>query len=222
MIEFLKHVLGGQNQFASGGLLLMIVGAIGAYLRAIPARLWYWLVDQSTMSITVKDDDAAFHWVKQWFAEQKFVQRVRRVDLDTTIRSDNLALIPAPGRHWFWYHRRPFCVHFSRSEDTRGWAPKRSELLVFQTVGRDKSLLKEFVTEIAACHTSSQIPRRAVASSLLRFQHFLLRFIWIRWKFESDTAVVGRQGSDKFLDGLNQILNLSIVALESRFQLCEL
>ena len=30
MFEFLKHVLGGQNQFASGGLLLMIVGAVGA------------------------------------------------------------------------------------------------------------------------------------------------------------------------------------------------
>ena len=40
MLEFLKHVLSGQNQFASGGLLLMIVGAVGAYLRAIPGRLW--------------------------------------------------------------------------------------------------------------------------------------------------------------------------------------
>jgi len=27
MIEFLKHVLNGQNQFASGGLLLMVIGA---------------------------------------------------------------------------------------------------------------------------------------------------------------------------------------------------
>ncbi len=156
MIEFLKHVLGGQNQFASGGLLLMIIGAIGAYLRAIPSRLWYWFVDQTTMSITVKDEDAAFHWVKQWFAEQKFVQRVRRVDLDTTVRSESLALIPAPGSHWFWYGSRPFRVHFYRSEDTRGWVPKRSELLLFQTVGRDKSFLTEFVTEIAACHKKHQ------------------------------------------------------------------
>lgn len=156
MIEFLKHVLNGQNQFASGGLLLMVIGAIGAYMRAIPSRLWYWLVDQTTMSITVKDEDAAFHWVKQWFADQKFLRRIRRVDLDTTVRSETLALIPAPGSHWFWFRSRPFRVHFHRSEDTRGWVPKRSELLVFQTVGRDKSLLKEFVTEIAACHKKHQ------------------------------------------------------------------
>ncbi len=97
MLEFLKHVLNGQNQFASGGLLLMIIGAVGAYLRAIPSRIWYWFVGQTTLSITVKDEDAAFAWVKQWFAEQKFLERIRRVDLDTTVRNQNLALIPAPG-----------------------------------------------------------------------------------------------------------------------------
>ena len=64
MLEFLKHVLSGQNQFASGGLLLMIVGPVGAYLRAIPSRIWYWVVGQTTLSITVKDEDAAFAWVK--------------------------------------------------------------------------------------------------------------------------------------------------------------
>ncbi len=58
------------------------------------------------MSITVKDEDTAFHWVKQWFTEQKFLKRVRRVDLDTTVRSEKLALIPAPGRHWFWCRSR--------------------------------------------------------------------------------------------------------------------
>jgi chaperone BCS1 len=162
MPEFLKHVLSGQNQFASGGLLLMIVGAVGAYLRAIPSRIWYWVVDQTTLSITVKDEDAAFAWVKQWFAEQKFLKRIRRVDLDTTVRNENLALIPAPGRHWFWYRGRLFRVDFYRSEDTRGWTPKRSELLVFQTVGRDQSLLKAFVTEIASCHKKHERVRSSL------------------------------------------------------------
>lgn len=156
MIEFIKHVLNGQNQFASGGLLLMVIGAIGAYLRGIPARIWQWFVEQTTMSITVKDEDAAFQWAKQWFAEQKFLKRVRRVDLDTTVRSDKLALIPAPGRHWFWYRKRPFRVDFYRSEDTHGWTPKRSESLWFRTIGRDQSLLKSFVSEVASCHKKHQ------------------------------------------------------------------
>jgi chaperone BCS1 len=79
MFEFLKHVLNGQNQFASGGLLLMILGSIGVFLRELPERFWWWLVAQTTMTVTVKDDDESFQWVKEWFLEQKFLKRVRRV-----------------------------------------------------------------------------------------------------------------------------------------------
>ena len=67
MLELLKRFLGGQNQFASGGLLLMLIGGVSVYLRAVPLRIWQWLVEQTSMSITIKDDDAAFTWVKEWF-----------------------------------------------------------------------------------------------------------------------------------------------------------
>src|SRR5436190_19524390 len=98
MLELLRSMLTGQNAFASGGLLLMIIGGLSVYLRAVPERLWHWIVGQTTMIITVKDDDAAFVWVKE-FLEQKFLARIRRVDLDTTMRSERVALIPAPGIH---------------------------------------------------------------------------------------------------------------------------
>jgi chaperone BCS1 len=82
MFDALKHILSGQHQFASDGLLLIIVGGLGVYMRAIPQRLWEWFVGQTTLIITVKDDDAAFVWVKEWFLEQKFLTRSRRVDVD--------------------------------------------------------------------------------------------------------------------------------------------
>ena len=80
MFEILKHILNGQNQFASGGLLLMVLGSIGVFLRGLPEQLWSWLVQQTTMMITVKDDDDSFAWVKEWFLEQKFSRHIRRVD----------------------------------------------------------------------------------------------------------------------------------------------
>jgi chaperone BCS1 len=152
MLDFLKHALGGQNQFASGGLLLMIIGGIAAYLRAMPQRLWWWLENQFSMIITVKDDDMAFRWVKEWILEQDFQRRVRRVDLDTTLRGAELAMVPAPGRHWFWRNRRPFWVWFYRSEESHGHNQRRMESLTFQTIGRDRKFLKDFVNEIVACH----------------------------------------------------------------------
>jgi mitochondrial chaperone BCS1 len=152
MFELLKHVLSGQNQFASGGLLLMMVGGIGVFLRALPAQLWSWLVRQTTMMITVKDDDAAFVWVKEWFLEQKFLKRIRQVDLDTTLRGEEMALVPAPGSHLFWYAGRPFRVWRYRSEDTKGRSQRRMESLTFRTIGRDQMFLRRFVEEIVACH----------------------------------------------------------------------
>jgi chaperone BCS1 len=152
VIGLLKNILAGQNSLASGGLLLMIVGGLSVYLRAVPETLWYWLVGQTTMMVTVKDDDAAFVWVKEWFLEQKFLKRVRRVDLDTTMRRVRIALIPAPGSHWFWYGGRPFVVYFYRTENSHERAARRVESLTFRTVGRKQLFLRHFVDDVVACH----------------------------------------------------------------------
>lgn len=152
MFAFISHLLSGQNQFASGGLLLMLIGGVGVFLRSLPEYLWSVCVQQTTMTITVKDDDAAFQWVKEWFLEQKFLKRVRRVDLDTTLRGTEMALIPAPGVHFFWLGKRPFWVRFVRSEDAKGRSQRRVESLTFQTLGRQQLFLKSFVADIVACH----------------------------------------------------------------------
>lgn len=152
LLKLVKEMFGGQNQFASGGLLLMIVGAIGVYLRALPLRLWSWLTYQTTMLLTVNDDDTAFQWMKEWFLEQPFLKRVRWLDLDTSLRGDEAVLIPAPGRHMFWYGGRPFWVWFTRKEDAVGWTPRRLESLTFRTIGRDTKVLKKFVEDVVSCH----------------------------------------------------------------------
>jgi mitochondrial chaperone BCS1 len=156
MFDFLKRALTGQNQFASGGLFLMIIGGISVYLRAVPESLWRWIVRQTTMLITVNDDDAAFNWVKEWFLEQNFLRRIRRLDLDTTMRNERIAMIPAPGYHFFWYARRPFQVWFSRTEESREHGSRRLESFTFRTIGRDRAFLQRFVDDVVRCHIRRQ------------------------------------------------------------------
>ena len=156
MWQILKSMLTGRNEFASGGLLLMIIGGITVWLRAIPERVWDWFVGQTTMTITVKDDDAAFAWVKEWFLEQKFLKRIRRVDLDTTVRNERIAMIPAPGKHWFWYGDRPFEAWFSRTENTHERSGRRVESLTFRTLGRNRVFLERFVQDVVRCHVKRQ------------------------------------------------------------------
>lgn len=156
MWQILKSMLTGRNEFASGGLLLMIIGGLSVWLRAIPERTWEWIVSQTTMMITVKDDDAAFSWVKEWFLEQRFLKRIRRVDLDTTVRNERIAMIPAPGKHWFWYGSRPFEVWFSRTENTHERSGRRVETLTFRTLGRNRVSLESFVEDVVRCHVKRQ------------------------------------------------------------------
>src|SRR6266567_9461910 len=173
MIEFIKGILSGHNPFASGGLLLMIIGGLGVYLRAVPESLWEWCVCQTTMMVTVKDGDAAFVWVKEWFLEQKFLKRIRRVDLDTTLRGETLALVPAPGKHWFWHAGRPFTVQFYRSEDAKGRSSKRSESFTFRTIGRSQEFLRRFVDEVIECHEKNV----RLQSSLFVFDEYWTRVL---------------------------------------------
>ncbi len=149
-------MLTGRNEFASGGLLLMIIGGLSVWLRAIPERVWDWIAGQTTMMITVKDDDAAFTWVKEWFLDQRFLRRIRRVDLDTTVRNERIAMIPAPGKHWFWYRGRPFEVWFSRTENTHERSGRRVETLTFRTLGRNRVSLESFVEDVVRCHVKRQ------------------------------------------------------------------
>src|SRR5207248_1016626 len=107
-------------------------------------QLWSWLVFHCTMTVTVKDDDAAFHWMKEWFLEQAFMKSVRHVDLDTTLRNERLALMPAPGKHWFWYHGRVFVVCFSRTDSSHERMGRRAQSFAFYTVGRDRKVLSRF------------------------------------------------------------------------------
>src|SRR5580765_5370269 len=131
MHDLIRSMLSGQNAVASGGLMLMIIGGLSVYLRSVPETIWYWLVRETTMLVTVSDDDAAFVWVKEWFLEQKFLARIRNVDLDTTLRNERIAMIPAPGKHWFWYGGRPVEVWFTRNENTHERTGRRVESLTF-------------------------------------------------------------------------------------------
>src|SRR5438309_6887012 len=113
----------------------------------------------STMSISIKDDDAAFRWVKEWFLEQRFLKRIRSLDIDTTLRGQNVALIPAPGSHWFWRSGRPFRVDFYRNEESNAMHPRRREWLAFRTIGRNQGVLWQFVNEVVECHRKNNAAR---------------------------------------------------------------
>lgn len=142
-------LLHNQNQFASGGILLMMLGAVGATFRKIPAKIWSWLVHQFTVSLTVNDDNAEFKRLKWWMQKQNIMKKSRHIDVATggRWRTDeyNTVITPAPGHHWMFYKGRPISVNVSRIDDTKG--EERREAVIFTTFGRRQKFLRQIIED---------------------------------------------------------------------------
>ena len=122
-----------QNPFFSGGLTLMVVGAVMALLRNLPTTLWGLVVHWFTISVEIPDRDPAFRWVQSWIVEQTHARRARSLSLTTTwadpdpdptietnpeyacstsgrVSAARFVLSPAPGTHVMKYRGRLLLV----------------------------------------------------------------------------------------------------------------
>lgn len=139
--------LHNPNQFASGGLLLMAIGSIGALLRKIPYNIWTWFVHQTTVTLAITDDQKAYYWVKLWIENQRIMKRTRHMDVFNR-GSEKYAILPAPGHHWMLFRRRILSVEITRTEEKKMGQTTRSETILFKTLGRKQDVFRSLMTEV--------------------------------------------------------------------------
>lgn len=154
--NILKTVLHNQNQFASGGLLLMAIGALGASLRKIPGQIVGCIMRQTTMSMEILDDSSSFTWFKYWFQSHHKSTKIRRIDAYTPYIGNETAIFVAPsvGSHWIWYKGRPLRISLIRSEEKKTFSHRRAESFLIETIGRDQKFLREFLNDIYSTYAS--------------------------------------------------------------------
>lgn len=145
LIDNLAQAL--QNQFLSGGLVLMVTAAILALCRKLPEYLWKFLLRRFTVTVDVSNDDPLFAWVSLWLAELPYSLRARSLTA-TSERDDHgrvvsptlgdrneipqILFTPAPGAHLFRYGRR--LVWLSREQK--------------ETPGKDDSIMSFWKREV--------------------------------------------------------------------------
>lgn len=153
-----------QNQIVSGGLVLMLSGAVMALLRKVPGLAWSHLKRQFLVSVEVASEDQAFHWLKVWLDAQPYSKKSRSLSVSVDYANDSsemqqsmpsaerenarrprLLFTPAPGLHFFWHERRFFWMYRNRethpnngnSPSSRNNTPR--ETITLNTVGRSAS-----------------------------------------------------------------------------------
>jgi chaperone BCS1 len=158
-----------QNPFLSGGLTLMVVGALMALLRNLPSTLWGLLVHWCTISVEIPDRDPAFRWVQNWIVEQKQAIRARSLsvttawadpDPDPTVNTDpeyrytsgrlsaaRFVLSPAPGTHVMTYRGRLLLVRRARRDLQSGGPLAFQETLTLKIIGGNRALIDALLRE---------------------------------------------------------------------------
>ena len=76
-----------QNQFASGGLLVMVFGAMVAYARLLPNQIFTWVWNRVFITLEITSEDRAFEWFQVWLAEHPVNHRARSFGLSTRSKS---------------------------------------------------------------------------------------------------------------------------------------
>ncbi|MFN5919315.1 MAG: hypothetical protein ACK48K_21380, partial [Planctomycetota bacterium] len=87
MIQDFWHYLSNllqNNQIFSGGLVLMVGGALLAYFRQVPAQIYQFVRRRVITEIDILDRDPAFQWIEKWLAQHTYAKnRARSLTVKT-------------------------------------------------------------------------------------------------------------------------------------------
>jgi chaperone BCS1 len=137
LTELLTH-----NQFAAGLLFTTVLAGVLAYCRNLPGYLWDWLWRYFFVSVTVRSEDQAYHWLTIWFDALPYSRKSRRlmVRTDSSGRETydpgegpgkkarpRVLFSPAKGSHFIWYRNRLIWLH--HSEGTPAVAGNATKLM---------------------------------------------------------------------------------------------
>lgn len=148
-----------DNDFAKGGLLMVIAGGLMAYARSMPYKMWGWFLYHCTVAVEVYDESDMYRWLDIWFAHQEYTKTCRKVLLKNRNQSggmailansynddnqDSIIVVPNYGRHYLWFKNK-FIIYERTKEQNQGSKPiERINMTIF---GRNRQVLMDIVDE---------------------------------------------------------------------------
>lgn len=161
-IDYVQNLL-HNNQIFSGGLLLMVGGALLAYFRQLPSHVYQFFRRRLITEIDILDRDQAFAWIEKWLAQHPYAKdrarslTVKTESIDYEERRDNpmmdarprVLFTPAPGIHWLFFRRRLICLHRERPKmNTSNTQPVNVREQFNVTIfSRDRRLAQQLIEE---------------------------------------------------------------------------
>lgn len=161
------------TEFVSGGALLIGLGALVAYFRNLPNKIYALIERYCIIRIDIQEEDESFQWVKLWLAKMLegslsvsvFTRKPEAVpdweDSPAEIykytnesgggdKRPRIVFTPAPGWYWFMYQGRLVTVNRDRTEPegkSTSEALRPRESFTMRIFSRNLSIAKSLIEE---------------------------------------------------------------------------
>jgi len=166
-LDFIQQQL-ATNQVFSGGAVLMVGGAVLAYLRNAPQKMCNFLRRQFVMELHITQRDDCFEWMVAWMAAHPYtrdhamslsVTSERRNDGPVPIGSTvshadrtrpQIILSPAKGQHLMSYRGRLIWITREEPAPSAGsseYSDYRREKMTIYMLTRDRRLGRKLIEE---------------------------------------------------------------------------
>lgn len=145
-----------ENQFLSGGAVLMGLGGVLVYGRQAGSLIWTWFVNQTTVVVDISNDDPAYRWIQKWLNENTSSQKIRRITAKSHNRDVNsdVHFIPSTGIHLLRYRGKFILLSRNKKDVSLGdgssgmLAAMAPETITIRIIGcRDKNYAKQLFQE---------------------------------------------------------------------------
>jgi mitochondrial chaperone BCS1 len=187
-----------ENQFFSGGLVLMLLGSALAMARRLPLRLYDYLKKQFIVEVEIPNHDALFEIITLWLNQHPYCRRARKLtaqlrhtsgevatpsnapvavaDSSSERRLPSVTFAPAPGLH-FLFHKGQL-VWLTRERENSppassngGFASlMKPERYRLRMIGRSQETVRGIIDEAIRLAVESQ--DRGVSVYLYGYDHW--------------------------------------------------
>ena len=160
-----------NNQFLSGGFVLMVTGAAMALLRNLPGEVWAKIKSQCMIAVSVNQGDPLFDWITLWLNEHPYSRKARWLKAET-LDSDyygedtdrrmlpKIIFSPNRGEHFLFYQKKfVWLTRAKIDKETPGTGTQKTETgspsllfspeqYIFRTFGRKQAIIRRLLDDV--------------------------------------------------------------------------
>lgn len=148
-----------QNEFATAGVSLWLLGVLTYLARDIPNKIWRFVVKQTTVTLTLNNCDNVYDNFLAWYHETGRSKKSRTLVASNHYNNEKnkyeTRISSGYGLHFFTFGGKIFT--FSRAEKDASMTKETKESIELKTIGRSQAQFLDLIEEVTPSEEKDEV-----------------------------------------------------------------